>query len=137
MSTQISLNWKEQMTFEAEVNGNTLTIDADASVGGRDLGPRPKPLLLVALAGCTGMGVISILGKMRVTPEDFNVKVEADMTEEHPKYYDKIRIVYEFKGKDLPMDKLEKAVSLSQERYCGVSAMLEKSSELSHEIRLV
>ena len=137
MSTQISLNWKEQMTFEAEVNGHTLTIDADASVGGRDLGPRPKPLLLVALAGCTGMDVISILGKMRVTPEDFNVKVEADMTEEHPKYYDKIRIVYEFKGKDLPMDKLEKAVSLSQERYCGVSAMLEKSSELSHEIRLV
>lgn len=125
------------MTFETEVNGHKLTIDADPSVGGRDLGPRPKPLLLVALAGCTGMDVISILGKMRVTPDDFNVKVEADMTEEHPKYYDKIRIIYEFKGKDLPMEKLEKAVSLSQERYCGVSAMLDKSSALSHEIRLI
>lgn len=134
MSTSISVKWEEAMAFEASVNGHKIKIDADAKVGGTDAGPRPKPLMLVALAGCTGMDVVSILAKMRVVPEYFNVSVDADMTEEHPRYYDKIRITYEFRGKDLPMEKLEKAVNLSQERYCGVSAMLGKSSQLSHEI---
>lgn len=129
--------WKDGMAFEAEVNGHKIIIDADAAVGGRDLGPRPKPMMLLALAGCTGMDVISILGKMRITPSYFNVAVEADMTTEHPKVYENIRIIYEFRGEDLPMDKLEKAVTLSQEKYCGVSAMLVKATSISHEIRIL
>jgi len=137
MSISVSANWKDRMSFEAEVNGHKLMIDADEAVGGRNLGPRPKPLLLVALAGCTGMDVISILGKMRVSPEYFNVRVDAGMTEEHPKYYDRIHLIYEFRGQDLPMDKLEKAVNLSQERYCGVSVMLGKAARLTHEIRIL
>lgn len=132
--TTINLSWKEKMAFDAEVNGHIIPLDADEAVGGEDRGPRPKPLTLVSLAGCTGMDVISILNKMRVTPEDFNVKVSGELTEEHPKYYNKIHIIYSFKGKDLPMDKLEKAVSLSQERYCGVTAMLNKAAEITHEI---
>jgi putative redox protein len=122
------------MAFKAEVNGFTLNIDADEKVGGKNTGPRPKPLLLVGLGGCTSMDVISILGKMRVTPDKFHVEIEADQTDEHPKYYNKIHLKYIFKGKDLPMAKLEKAVNLSQERYCGVSLMLGKAAEITHEI---
>ena len=122
------------MSFEAEVNGFKITLDADEAVGGQNLGPRPKALTLVSLAGCTSMDVISILKKMRVNPDYFNVEVEGELTEEHPKYYEHIHIKYIFRGKDLPMDKLEKAINLSQDRYCGVSAMLNKSARITHEI---
>lgn len=134
MSTKVNVTWKDQMTFNAQVNGFNIVLDAGEKVGGRNLGPRPKPLTLVSLGGCTGMDVISILGKMRVEPEFFDVEIEGQMSEEHPKYYKEIHIKYIFKGKDLPMDKLEKAVTLSQDRYCGVSAMLKKSSDLTYEI---
>ena len=134
MATKVNVTWMEDMAFEAKVNGHSIIIDADEKVGGKDRGPRPKPLTLVSLAGCTGMDVISILGKMRVKPDFFDVEVEGELTEEHPKYFHTITIKYIFKGKDLPLDKLEKAVNLSQERYCGVSEMLRKSSKLIHEI---
>ena len=134
MSAKVELKWTNDMSFEANVNGHTIILDAEPHVGGQDRGPRPKPLILVALAGCTGMDVISILNKMRVQVDGFKVDVDATMTEEHPRYYDHFTIKYIFKGKDLPMDKLEKAVNLSQEKYCGVSEMLRKSSTISHEI---
>ncbi|MBN2614934.1 MAG: OsmC family protein [Bacteroidales bacterium] len=134
MSTKVNVTWKDDMAFEASVNGFNFMLDADERVGGQNQGPRPKPLTLVSLGGCTGMDVVSILNKMRVKPDFFDVEVEAEMTEEHPKYFNKIHIKYIFKGKDLPMDKLEKAVTLSQDRYCGVSEMLRKAAELSHEI---
>jgi putative redox protein len=134
MSEKVGLKWTEDMSFEAEVNGHKIIIDADEKVGGKDRGPRPKPMMLLALGGCTGMDVVSILKKMRVELDGFNVDVEASMTDEHPKYYDRFTIKYIFKGKNLPMDKLEKAVNLSQERYCGVSEMLRKSSVLDHQI---
>ncbi len=134
MIEKVQLGWLDGMAFEAEVNGHKIVVDAVESVGGRDRGPRPKPLLLASLAGCTAMDVISILDKMRVKLDAFNVEVIAEQTEEHPKVYSQIKLLYKFKGKDLPMDKLQKAVDLSQERYCGVSAMLRKASELTFEI---
>jgi len=134
MTNKIECNWKEKMAFEAIVNNHKIMIDADESVGGEDKGPRPKPLMLVSLAGCTGMDVVSILKKMRVDFDDFSVSVEGELTEEHPKYYKHIKVVYKFKGKNLPKEKLEKAVDLSKERYCGVSVLLEKATELTYEI---
>lgn len=134
MSETVNIKWTEGMSFEAEVNDFKITLDATPAMGGQNKGPRPKPLTLVSLGGCTGMDVISILNKMRVTPDYFNVEVSGEMTDEHPKYYHKIFIKYIFRGKDLPMAKLEKAVSLSQDRYCGVSEMLRAKSELIHEI---
>ncbi len=134
MSSKIQCSWKEDMAFEADVNGFKIMLDATEAVGGKNRGPRPKPLLLVSLAGCTAMDVISILKKMRVEPEYFNVEVEATMTDEHPRYYNNIHLKYIFRGDNLPMNKLEKAVNLSQDRYCGVSAMLNKSAELTKEI---
>jgi putative redox protein len=127
----------EDMAFEVEVNNHKFIIDAEEKVGGKDRGPRPKPLTLASLGGCTGMDVISILKKMRVEPDYFNVVVAAETTDEHPKYYHKIHITYEFKGDNLPMAKLEKAITLSQDRYCGVTAMLNKVAEITHEIKIL
>ena len=136
MKTSLNLNWLEGMAFESEVNGHKIVLDAVESVGGKDRGPRPKPLMLLALAGCTGMDVVSILKKMRVELDDFSVEVEANLTEEHPKQYDEMKVIYKFWGKDLPMEKLEKAVNLSDERYCGVSAVYKKALNMSHEIQV-
>jgi putative redox protein len=134
---QVKINWLENMAFEADVNGHKITIDAAESVGGENRGPRPKPLMLTALAGCTGMDVVSILKKMRVEPEEFNVIVEGDLTEEHPKQYYKMNVIYQFKGNELPLEKLKKAVSLSEERYCGVSALYKKAIEITSEIEIM
>lgn len=134
MKSSITATWKDKMAFEVEVAGHKIMIDADQKVGGENRGPQPKPFMLVALGGCTAMDVISILKKMRVELDDFKVRVEGDLTEEHPKHFYKMKVIYEFTGKDLPMDKIKKAVNLSEERYCGVSASYRKAMELSSEI---
>lgn len=136
MNDKAVCNWIGNMAFETNVEGHTFNIDADQMFGGENKGPRPKPLVLAALAGCTGMDVVSILKKMKIEPEYFNISVDGELTEGHPKYYHKIHITYIFKGKDLPLAQLEKAVNLSQERYCGVSAMLGKAAQLTHEIKI-
>ncbi|MBS3807085.1 MAG: OsmC family protein [Bacteroidales bacterium] len=136
MDTSVKLSHLEKMQFETELNGHKITIDADEKVGGENKGPRPKPLMLLSLAGCTAMDVISILRKMRVEPDDFDVEVQADQTDEHPKHYHKMHVVYSFGGTDLPLDKVKKAVNLSEERYCGVSAVYRKAIELTSEIRI-
>ncbi len=134
---QVKINWLENMAFSAEVSGHKITLDASDKVGGENRGPRPKPLLLAALAGCTAMDVVSILKKMRVELDDLNVIVDGDLTEEHPKQFTRMHITYEFKGKNLPEEKLQKAVNLSDERYCGVSAMFRKAIELTYEIKII
>ncbi len=134
MKSTVDVTWTRDMAFEATVNNHKILLDADEAVGGHDHGPRPKPLTLVALGGCTGMDVVSMLKKMRVEPEYFNVQVEGEMTEEHPKVYHTITISYIFRGNNLDPEKLEKAVTLSQEKYCGVSAMLGKAAKLQHKI---
>ena len=137
MKSSVNVSFKEKMAFEAEVNGHKIIIDADEKVGGEDRGPRPKPLMLVALGGCTAMDVVSILRKMRVNFETVNVKVNGELTEEHPKHFYKMHIIYEFTGKDLPLKKVEKAVNLSQDKYCGVSYSYAKAMEITHEIRII
>lgn len=134
---EIKIDWLENMAFKAEVNGHEILLDAADAVGGENRGPRPKPLMMVALAGCTGMDVISILKKMRVEVEGFTVRVVGDLTEEHPKHFEKMHVIYEFKGKDLPMDKLEKAINLSEERYCGVSVSYRQAMGITSEIQIV
>jgi len=134
MKQKVDVNWTEDMSFDGIVNGHKIIIDAGEKAGGKNRGPRPKALLLMALGGCTGMDVVSILRKMRVELEGLSIEVEGDLTEDHPKYFHTMLVRYRFKGRDLPMEKLEKAVSLSQERYCGVTAMLDKASKIEHEI---
>ena len=137
MRESISLKWMDNLAFEVNVDGHKITIDAKTEVGGTDKGPPPKPLMMVALAGCTGMDVASLLKKMRVEFEEFNVKVEGDITEEHPKHFSGMHIIYEFAGKDLPVDKIKKAIELSQDKYCGVSATYKKTMDLSYKIKII
>ena len=134
---KVNVEWLENMAFKAVLNGHEIVIDAGDQVGGENRGPRPKPFMLTALAGCTGMDVVSILKKMRVELDYFNVVVEGELTEEHPKHFIKMHVIYEFKGKDLPMAKLEKAIELSEERYCGVSATYKQAMEMTSEIKIL
>lgn len=129
----IKTSWKGNMSFEWDVNGHKVMIDATEKVGGENKGPQPKPFMLAALGGCTGMDVVSILKKMRVTDllADFNVEVSGELTEEHPKHYTSMHVSYIFtpkEGEDLPTAKIEKAVNLSEERYCGVSEVYRKAN---------
>lgn len=137
MKTSVDVKWTGNMSFETELFGHKLVMDAGPENGGENKGVRPKPLMLTALAGCTGMDVVSILKKMKVEVDDLNIVVEASMTEEHPKYYDKMHVIYRFKGKNLPMDKLERAVNLSEEKYCGVSALYKMAIPVTTEIQVV
>jgi putative redox protein len=132
----VSTTWINNMAFETDINGHKIVIDAKAEVGGENLGPTPKPFMLAALGGCTAMDVISILKKMRVEVSKFNVIVDGDLTDEYPKHFYKMHVIYEFTGKDLSLDKLQKAVALSEERYCGVSAVYKKAMELTSEIKI-
>ncbi|MEO9964149.1 MAG: OsmC family protein [Reichenbachiella sp.] len=131
---EIKTKWIGNMAFEADVDGHRIVMDAGEEVGGQNKGPKPKPLLLVALAGCTGMDVISLLKKMRVAVEDLQISVSGDTSEEHPIYYKNIKLTYLVKGQGLDKEKIEKAVKLSQERYCGVSFTLQQVAELDYEI---
>ena len=137
MKHTVDMSWTDKVAFEADMDGHKLVVDATVESGGSDLGVRPKKLMLAALAGCTGVDVIMILKKMKVVPEAFNVIIEADVTDEHPKHYNKMKIIYQFKGKNLPMEKLERAVQLSETTYCGVTAVYRKAMEMETEIRVI
>jgi len=137
MKARIDCIWKQGMAFEADVNGFKIRMDADPEMGGVNYGPKPKPLTLISLAGCTGMDVISILKKMKIEPEYFNIAVEGELTEEHPKYYHKIHVIYELKGKDIEVEKVDKAVNLSRDRYCGIYELLRHRAEITYEIKIL
>ncbi|MDR4988032.1 MAG: OsmC family protein [Bacteroidales bacterium] len=137
MKHKVSTSWKGAMQFEADVAGHKLLMDAPAEAGGKNKGPRPKPLMMASLAGCTGMDVVAMLKKMRVELDGFAIHIEGDLTDDPPKHYTKMHVVYEFSGKDLPLKKLEKAVDMSREKYCGVSYSYKKAMEISYEIRII
>lgn len=130
MSTKVNVNWVKDMLFDAEVSGHHVKMDLDVQFGGNDEGARPKPLLLAALSGCSGMDVVSILKKMKVPAYTFKIGLDADSTSEHPIIYHTIRMDFYFAGEDLPEDKFVKAVRLSTEKYCGVNAMLKKAANI-------
>ncbi|MFP4363632.1 MAG: OsmC family protein [Spirochaetia bacterium] len=136
MSHKTTVTWKQDMAFDVDLQGHTIPIDADPQFGGKDYGPTPKPLVLSALGGCTGMDVVALMKKMRVKWDSFKLDIEGDLTEDHPKHYNKIRVVYTFTGNELDKDKIEKAVKMSQEKYCGVAEILKKAADIEYEIRL-
>ncbi len=134
MASSAVARWRGGMTFDLDLQGHRFTIDAAEESGGSNRGPRPKALLLAGLAGCTGMDVVSLLRKMHMEFDSLAVEVEADTADQHPKVYRAIRIRYLFTGDKLEREKIEKAVELSQTRYCGVSAMLAKAAPISYQI---
>jgi putative redox protein len=135
MKQSIECSWKGGMAFEADVYGHKVAMDVPVADGGADSGAKPKPLVLAALAGCTGMDVVSVLKKMREPVTWFNMRVEAEVAEEHPKRFTTFMIVYEFRAADgLNQDNVKKAVTLSQEKYCGVSATLQAAGPVDWDI---
>lgn len=137
MINKIEVSWKGEMLFESVAPEGNVMIDAAEDAGGQGKGLRPKALMLTALAGCTAMDVASLLKKMRAEVADFKIEVEANLTDEHPKIYDKVKVTYKFYGADFQKDKIEKAVNLSVERYCGVMEMFRKFAEVSIEIQYI
>lgn len=130
MKHEVQTAWKGELQFNAGIDGFQIAMDGEGN------GIKPKKLMLAALGGCTAMDVIAILKKMKVQPIGFTVKAEGDITEEHPKHYQSMRLIYEFAGDDLPIDKIKKAIELSQEKYCGVSHMYKQILDIAYEIRI-
>jgi len=122
------------MLFESKAPEGSVMIDAGEEVGGQGKGLRPKAMMLTALAGCTAMDVASLLKKMRAEVDDFKIEAEANLTDEHPKFYDKVHVTYRFYGSDFKKNKIEKTVNLSVDRYCGVMEMFRQFSEVTTEI---
>ncbi len=136
MINTVKTTWKSNMQFEStNPSGLNLMIDVGVEDGGEGMGYRPKALMLSSLAGCTGLDVVSLLKKMRVEVDAFTIDVEANLTEEHPKFYDKVEVTYNFYGSDFQKDKIEKAVNLSVDRYCGVMEMFRQFSEVTTAIK--
>jgi putative redox protein len=128
---------KNSITFAGRTDSkHWLLMDGPESFGGSDAGIRPKELLLLSLAGCTGSDVASILAKKRIALEGFDMNVTAEETEEHPKVFASMHVEYVFRGKGIAAKDVERAIELSQTRYCGVTAMFQKAMELTHSYRI-
>ncbi|MCP5061198.1 MAG: OsmC family protein [Ignavibacteriae bacterium] len=125
------------ITFVGKTESNNwVTMDGPESFGGSNAAIRPKELLLLSLAGCTGADVSAILQKKRVKLDGFEINISAESTETHPKVYTKIHLEFMFYGTDIKEKDVEKAIELSQTVYCGVTAMLEKSIEITHSYKI-
>jgi putative redox protein len=135
MAHEIEVQWMGKMQFNALVNGHTIVMDGPEKVGGEDNGPIPKPFILTALAGCTGMDIAAILRKADKKPNDFDMKVIGEISKRAPIEYIAIHVIYEFKGTAENKEAALNAVTDSQEKYCGVSSMLKKALPVTWEVK--
>ncbi|MDW3651712.1 MAG: OsmC family protein [Bacteroidia bacterium] len=129
-------SWVEKLAFDNQIDQHSFRIDGNGPTP-EGTGPSPKKMLLTSLAACTGIDIVSMLEKMRVPITGLELDTEADLTEEHPKVFSEIRLTYRVFGENIDRAKVEKAVQLSKEKYCGVSAILEKNSPIKIEIEYV
>ncbi|MEO9257799.1 MAG: OsmC family protein [Crocinitomicaceae bacterium] len=134
MTHEIETQWMGKMQFNALINGHTIVMDAPERAGGEDLGPIPKPFVLSALSGCTGMDIVAILRKAEKEVKDFSMKVVGEISKRAPIEYIGIHVVYDFKGIDENKEAALNAVNDSQEKYCGVSSMLKKALPVTWEV---
>lgn len=136
MSAQITLTWKKDQTFETQLDGHPITIDTIPENGGNNEGPRPKALMLIALAGCSGIDIVPLFRKMRVRFESVSIEVNAETSDGIPMVYTAFHMVYHICANIDDQSKIEKAVRLSQEKYCGVALMMKKIAPVTYEIIL-
>lgn len=129
-----STKHKSEFQFEAILEGTSIQFDVPLSMGGQGNGVSPKFILLNALSACSGMDVVAILNKMNIIYSNFEIKAEGELTEEHPKYFKKINLTFELVTAEINFEKVEKAVKLSLEKYCGVNAMLSKAAKINYRI---
>ncbi|MBI2793027.1 MAG: OsmC family protein [Ignavibacteria bacterium] len=133
----IHITWKHNLEFEAHQQGRTIELISSVNHDSSGKAVSPKQLLLTALAGCTGMDIASLLPKMRVPFTSITIRVNGTLSEEHPRVYTHIHVIYEVGAAKEFLPQIEKAVELSSSQYCGVSAMLRKAAEISSDIVLV
>ena len=132
---QSKVVWKGGLAFTGTAgDGYLVPLDSSKQAGGHDLGFRPLQLMAISLVGCTGMDVISILQKKRQNVTEFEVSAEIDRANQHPKVFTKIILTYTVTGRNIDKEAVERAVELSETKYCPAQAMLEKSTEISHKI---
>ena len=131
VTNHITTKWLGNMAFESDnPSGHSFKIDIAKEDGGDGNGLRPKALMLSSLAGCSGLDVASLMKKMKLEVDEFTIETTANLTDEHPMFYDTVTIEYHFHGSNLKEQKLQKAVDLSVEKYCGVMEMFRRFSEL-------
>jgi putative redox protein len=132
------VKWVENLKFIGDApSGHSILMDGPTESGGDNVAIRPGEMTLVALGGCTSIDVVSMLKKMRVDFTDFEVIVDAEPAEDYPKVWTKIHVKYIIKGRNIDEAKVKKAIGLSEEKYCSVSAMLKKSAELTYDYEIV
>ena len=135
---KINLYRADGSTFIAKGDSNHwVVLDSVKQFGGSDAASKPMEMMLMALGGCTAMDIESLINKMRTPAAEFQVEVTAERQDEHPKVFTKIHLVFIFKGPNLNKATIEKAVKLSQEKYCSVSAMLSKTVDISYEVKYI
>lgn len=134
----VNMSWKGNLAFEAETESwHRILLDAKQGVGGENKGPRPMEVLLVSLAGCTGMDVASILAKKRVNLKNMTIKINAEQAPQHPKYFTRIDVEFTFEGSDIKEEDVKQAIELSKDKYCSVSVMLKGKAEISYRWKIV
>lgn len=139
MSTKTALvKHIKGVTFLGKSDSNHwITMDGPESFGGSDAGTRPKELLLIALGGCTGSDVATILQKKKIQLDNFEMNISAEVADEHPQVYTKINIEFVFTGKNIQEKDVERAIELSQTKYCSVTHMLNKAVEITHSFKII
>ena len=134
----ISVNWVDGMLMVGKSHsGHSITMDGPPEIGGDNLGVRPMEMLLLGVAGCTMIDVVTTLKKMRQELTHCETKVNAERADDHPKVFTDIHIQFLVKGNDLDSKKVKKAITLSAEKYCSASIMLGKTASISHDFEIL
>jgi putative redox protein len=134
----VTATWVAPMQFTGTAgHGATVVIDASPDNGGVGAGPTPMENLLLSLAGCTGMDVVSILRKKRVHLEDLRIDVSGERAAEHPRVYTSIHLTYTVRGEGLSTETARKAVELSLDKYCSVAGVLKKTAKITYDIEVL
>ena len=138
MTNTAKVSWVDGALFVAEGgSGHTITMDGAPDMGGRDLASRPMEVVLMGMGGCTAIDVVSMLKKQRQDIESVEVSLAAERASDHPKVFTSVTLVYTVRGRNLSRPLIERAVSLSDEKYCSATAMIRKSAAVTHEVVLV
>ncbi|MDG1167097.1 MAG: OsmC family protein [Candidatus Thioglobus sp.] len=134
----ISVNWVDGLLMVGKSDsGHTITMDGPPESGGENLGVRPMEMLLLGVAGCTMIDVVTTLKKMRQDLSHCETKINAERATDHPKVFTNIHIQFIVKGKDLDSKKVDKAITLSAEKYCSASIMLGEMATITHDFEVV
>ena len=134
----ISVNWVDGLLMVGKSDsGHTITMDGPPEVGGENLGVRPMEMLILGVAGCTMIDVVTTLKKMRQDLSHLETKINAERASEHPKVFTDIHIQFILKGKNLDEKKVDKAITLSAEKYCSASIMLGETASITHDFEVI